>query len=39
MLRLQCRKRKMSDAILGEAEAMGALTEEDVEVLFAPLGA
>jgi superfamily II DNA or RNA helicase len=39
MLRLQRRKRKMSDAILGEAEAGGALTEEDVEVLFAPLGA
>jgi superfamily II DNA or RNA helicase len=39
MLRLQKRKRQVSDAILGEGAAMSALTEEDVEILFAPLGA
>jgi SNF2 family DNA or RNA helicase len=39
MLRLQKRKRQMSDAILGEGEMAGALTEEEIEVLFAPLGA
>jgi superfamily II DNA or RNA helicase len=39
MLRLQKRKRKMSDAILGDGEVGAALTEEEVEVLFAPLGA
>jgi superfamily II DNA or RNA helicase len=39
MLRLQRRKRKVSDAILGEGEMGAALTEEEIEVLFAPLGA
>jgi superfamily II DNA or RNA helicase len=37
MLRLQKRKRGVADAILGGAAPTGALTEDDVEVLFAPL--
>jgi SNF2 family DNA or RNA helicase len=39
MLRLQARKRKVADAILGAGDAQGALTEEDVDILFAPLSA
>ena len=39
MLRLQKRKRGVADAILGEGDAASALTEQDVELLFAPLGA
>jgi len=39
MLRLQRRKRTVADAILGEGEGSAALTEDDVELLFAPLGA
>ncbi len=37
MLRLQRKKSAVADAILGTGAAGGALTEEDVEVLFAPL--
>lgn len=37
MLRLQRKKSAVADAILGAGAAGGALTEEDVEVLFAPL--
>jgi superfamily II DNA or RNA helicase len=39
MLRLQRKKRIVADAILGEGEGSAALTEDDVELLFAPLGA
>jgi SNF2 family DNA or RNA helicase len=39
MLRLQKRKRGVADAILGGAAPSAALSEDDVEVLFAPLGA
>ena len=39
MLRLQKRKRSVADAILGAAAPGAALTEDDLEVLFAPLGA
>ena len=38
MLRLQRKKSAVANAILGTGAAGGALTEEDVEVLFAPLG-
>lgn len=38
MLRLQRKKRIVADAILGEGEGGAALTEDDVELLFAPLG-
>ncbi len=38
MLRLQRKKRIVADAILGEGEGSAALTEDDVELLFAPLG-
>jgi superfamily II DNA or RNA helicase len=37
MLKLQRKKSAVADAILGAGAAGGALTEEDVEVLFAPL--
>ena len=39
MLRLQKRKRGVADAILGAAAPSATLSEDDVEVLFAPLGA
>jgi SNF2 family DNA or RNA helicase len=39
MLRLQREKRRMADAILGEGTGQFGLSEDDVEVLFAPLGA
>jgi non-specific serine/threonine protein kinase len=39
MLRLQKRKRSVADAILGAAAPSAALSEDDVEILFAPLGA
>ena len=39
ILGLQRRKRHVADAILGEGGAGGVLSEADVDVLFAPLGA
>jgi superfamily II DNA or RNA helicase len=39
ILGLQRSKRHVADAILGEGQAGGSLTEADVDVLFAPLGA
>jgi SNF2 family DNA or RNA helicase len=37
MLRLQEKKRHLADAILADAPTLPALSEEDVEGLFAPL--
>jgi len=37
MLRLQEKKRQLADAILEEGTAAAALSEEDVDGLFAPL--
>ncbi len=39
MLGLQREKRHVADSILGEGGTAGPLTEDQVEVLFAPLGA
>ncbi|MFO0664185.1 MAG: DEAD/DEAH box helicase [Polyangiaceae bacterium] len=39
MLRLQKQKKRMADAILGEGGVDTALSEDDLEVLLAPLGA
>jgi non-specific serine/threonine protein kinase len=38
MLRLQERKRHLADSILEAAPALPALSEADVDDLFAPLG-
>lgn len=39
MLRLQKQKKRMADAILGEGGVDTSLSEDDLEVLLAPLGA
>ena len=39
MLRLQKQKKRMADAILGEGGVDTALSEDDLEVLLALLGA
>ncbi|MBX3189999.1 MAG: DEAD/DEAH box helicase [Labilithrix sp.] len=39
ILGLQRSKRHVADAILGSGTAQGSLTEDEVDVLFAPLGA
>ena len=39
ILWLQKKKKHIADAILGMGEAQGGLTEEDLDVLLAPLGA